>query len=172
MVKSETVHGDRSLTRKILSTEELDMGWYDNDFAEIVGATVERVFWSSDRMILDTDKGTFIYDVEGECCSYSYFHDFIGIKKLLNNGPVVGFESVDLEADDIEDDGYNCTQVYGYRFETEHPKWGLMSSVVSFRNESNGYYGGWMNAQVTAKEDLPGILSNGSFEELTSDKIG
>lgn len=148
------------------------MGFYDIDEKAIIGATVERVFWSSDRMILDTDKGVFIYDVEGDCCSFSYFHDFIGIKKLLNNGPVVGFESVDLDADDIEDDDHNYTQVYGYRFETEHSKWGLMSSVVSFRNESNGYYGGWMDLLVTERSDLPEILGNGTFEELTSDKIG
>lgn len=148
------------------------MGWYDNDFQVVVGATVERIFWSDNRLILDTDRGAYIYDVEGDCCSYSYFHDFIGIKKLLNNGPIVGFADVELDASDIVDDDYNYTQVYGYRFETVHPTWGLMSSVVSFRNESNGYYGGWMDLQVTAKEDLPGIIANGDFEELTSDKIG
>ncbi|ATE85016.1 hypothetical protein SEA_BRYANRECYCLES_63 [Streptomyces phage BryanRecycles] len=150
------------------------MSWYSSEpLDKVVGATVKRIFWSDDRLILDTDQGAFVYDVEGDCCSHSYFFDLIGVEKLLNNGPIVNLVSHDLDDDDIKDDDYTYTQVYGYRFETEHPTWGLMSSVVSFRNESNGYYGGWMQLSFIADAiKLDRLLADGGFEELTADKIG
>ena len=35
-------------------------------------------------------------------------------------------------------------QKYGYAITTESEQFGEMTSVFSFRNSSNGYYGGWM----------------------------
>lgn len=92
------------------------------------------------------------YTVEGDCCSSSYFFDMHGVEHLLNNGPVTAFEAVSLSPGDVGYQDPDATRreydeevkVYGYRLTTEHPKFGPVSSVFSFRNSSNGYYGGWM----------------------------
>jgi hypothetical protein len=126
--------------------------------------------------------------VFGDCCSNSYFHDFFGVKKLLENGPVVSAESVKLQPGDPghykpaplkdpeaqavmdalvnrDDDDEYCLKVYGFRFVTEHPTWGEQSSVIAFRNSSNGYYGGWMSVAET-----PMILP--FMNPITDDIIG
>lgn len=122
---------------------------------ELVGRSVREIRMNEEYLVLDTDQGVMAYRAEGDCCSYSYFHDFIGVTKLLANGAVTKVEEIDRSAipeiDRIVDkyeNGYggdDCVQVYGYRMTTMDPIWGEVSSVVSFRNCSNGYYGGWMD---------------------------
>ena len=50
---------------------------------DLVGRTVNKIFMSNDYLQFDTDGGTFVYAVEGDCCSTSYFYDFHGVEKLL-----------------------------------------------------------------------------------------
>lgn len=141
----------------------------------IVGKKITRIRMSDDYLILDTDQGRVSYYVEGDCCSRSRFFDFYGVRNLLDLGPVKDFEEVDLSPGDpgyrsetwadAEADEYGELRVYGYRFTVEHPVLGDMSAIVSFRNLSNGYYGGWM--EVVGQDYLDPDL-----EDLTADKIG
>lgn len=125
-----------------------------NNVAALIGATVTAILVSEERLTFQTDKGLLTYVVEGDCCSSSYFHDFYGVKNLLENGPITAAEAVELSPGDV---GYHAptwdpaanprewqdeVQVYGFRLTTTHPKFGDVSSVFSFRNDSNGYYGG------------------------------
>lgn len=113
----------------------------------LIGTTVQQVFWSSDEITFVTDQGIATFEVEGDCCSHSYFHDLIGLDHLLA-GPVTSVEDVELGEADLTchccEHG-DCVRVYGYRIFTMHPKWGEMTCVFSFRNDSNGYYGGTMS---------------------------
>lgn len=142
----------------------------------IVGKTVLAMWMDEERLIFETTDGPVGFYVDGDCCSHSYFYDFYGVQNLLDNGPVTAFEEVNLSPGDPgykastwEDNGkeieYDHIQVYGYRFTTNHPLFGEVSSVLSFRNSSNGYYGGDMdvlsNPVVTDKmpkitEDVTG----------------
>lgn len=130
---------------------------YGLDMDKIVGATVTGIHMSDDYLVLETSKGLMGYRVEGDCCSRSYFHDFYGVRNLLENGPVTAFEEVHLSAGDPgyrpdtwekgigwDEREYEEIKVYGFRFTTVHPQFGDVSSVLSFRNSSNGYYGGDM----------------------------
>lgn len=123
----------------------------------LIGANITAIHMNEDYLVFETDKGLMGYRVEGDCCSRSYFHDFYGIRNLLDNGPVTAFEQVSLSPGDPGyqpatwekgtgwDAGeYEDVKVYGFRFTTEHPQFGPVSSVLSFRNASNGYYGGDM----------------------------
>ena len=56
-------------------------------------------------------------------------------------------------------------QVYGYRITAEHPLFGPVSAVMSFRNTSNGYYGGWMDRSHKEPNYLP-------EHQLFADKVG
>ena len=116
---------------------------------------------NADEIKLVTDNGSFILTVDGDCCSSSYFHDFIGVKKLLNN------KIVKIEEVEIDDDGKRTPrddeelEFYGYSFISVHPEFGEVSSVFSFRNSSNGYYGGWLNKiEESDREILPEIFDD------------
>lgn len=118
------------------------------------GNRILKIWWSEDQLDLMTERGGISFAVEGDCCSHSYFHDFYGVADLLNK-ELTGFEEVHLQPGDVGyrsdtwekgtgEVEYDNIQVYGYRFTWEDPLFGTRSAVLSFRNSSNGYYGGWM----------------------------
>jgi hypothetical protein len=53
-------------------------------------------------------------------------------------------------------------QVYGYALVTQSQRWGEVTSVFSFRNYSNGYYGGFIvKIDVSScPEGLPEITAD------------
>lgn len=121
----------------------------------IVGKLVTGILMSEDVLQFEYDDGTengslVTYRVDGDCCSYSYFFDFYGVEKLIG-ARVTAFEPVELQegdpgwlSEDQREVDWETTEVYGYRLTVEHATLGPLSAVVSFRNKSNGYYGGWM----------------------------
>lgn len=140
--------------------------YYDGtDLArDLVGRIVEKIFMSSDYLRFDTNGGTFVYAVEGDCCSRSYFYDFHGVKKLLAGNPVLSADAIQLD-EPTDEDARNGDVVVAYGFEivSDDPKLGEVTSVFSFRNDSNGYYGGWMFYTGERPENL---------KELTDDELG
>ncbi len=125
---------------------------------DIIGERPVGIWISEDTLWIETESGKdFCYEVEGDCCSWSYFHDFIGANKILGR-KITEISQIhdDLpEGPDDDIDDWKCIEVYGYRFVVEDQILGEMTAVVSFRNESNGYYGGWMEGGLTdaAKPD-------------------
>lgn len=129
---------------------------YPRDYDALIGARIMAIYMGEEQLIFDTDRGLVGYCVEGECCSSSYFHDFYGVKHLLARELVTGFEAIDLAPGDPgyraetwergvgTVDAYDEVKVYGYRLTTTSVAFGPVSAVVSFRNSSNGYYGGDM----------------------------
>jgi hypothetical protein len=113
----------------------------------VVGAKVNRIAMDEDTLVFDTDKGLFAFTVSGDCCSCSYFYDFYGVDKLLENGPVTAVGEIELDQSEVVQ--RECTVAYGFQLITENDKWGEQTSVFSFRNDSNGYYGGWMEPLPT-----------------------
>lgn len=122
---------------------------YDHDIAKhLVGKKIKQVYMNDEYLAFKTDKGNVVFTVEGDCCSSSYFHDFIGLDKVKNNGPVKSAGEVSLQDDDprakVDADEWEEIAVYGFEIVTEDPTFGDVTTVFSFRNSSNGYYGGWM----------------------------
>lgn len=133
------------------------------------GKKIQRVFLNEDYLKFVTDQGIVLFTVEGDCCSQSVFYDFYGVKKLLENGKVILAEEVSLTPNDITTDGWEekdkksyqeSIDVYGYSIVTEHPAFGQQTSVFSFRNYSNGYYGGWMEIVDADIEVQPEIFDD------------
>lgn len=118
------------------------------DFRALVGKTIRHIYMDGGDLVFDIgDEESIAYTVEGDCCSHSYFYDFLGIEHLLNNGPIIEQGTsgdVSLTGAGWDEEGYEDVKVYGYKLVTEHPEFGPVTSVMSFRNASNGYYGGWM----------------------------
>lgn len=112
----------------------------------LVGKKVKRVFMNALNLRFETDQGDFVFGVEGDCCSQSYFHDFYGVKNLLEHGAVTEVKEVPVDSRSESDDG-ESVQAYGYQMTTESGKFGPVTSVFSFRNYSNGYYGGFLTRE-------------------------
>lgn len=131
-----------------------------NEMKDLEGKIVKRIFISEKYLKFETDQGIIFYRVSGECCSFSYFYNFEGVKRLLSGNPILKVESVAM--DDIgETSRADLVQWYGFRFITEDKEFGEVSSVMSFRNESNGYYGG----DIEKCE----IVDDVELEEITED---
>ena len=93
----------------------------------------------TDRYLRFTDSNgeTTSFSVDGDCCSSSYFNDILGVKNLLGQ-KVLQHLSRDLPHEDYNGD-LECISYYGASVGTINGYFDVI-----FRNESNGYYGGWM----------------------------
>ena len=164
---------ENAVTTPLPRTDADCFGYYDGKaMTALIGQTIREVWWSDDRITFITDEGVASYEVEGDCCSHSYFHDLIGFDKLLS-GPVLSVNTVDLDSTDArchlckrDESGYDgdVVQVYGFQIVTLHPTWGEVTTALSFRNDSNGYYGGWMERCQTDKVYA-------AQKRLTGDKV-
>lgn len=135
------------------------------ELKELIGATVKKIFMNDEYLKFETDKGDFLYTVEGDCCSHSYLYDFYGVKNLLNNGPITDVKTVEIDSEKAQEaeeakrqekeksewPHIESLQCYGYQLTTISPEFGEVTSVFSFRNESNGYYGGSIT-QITGDD--------------------
>lgn len=134
-----------------------------HNLEDLVGTTVKEIYMDSEHLTFVTDKGDFGFEVEGDCCSSSYFYDFHGVKKLLAGNPIVSVQGVSLEVskdeETEEDYNYDEIQTYGFELVTNDPTFGEVTSVFSFRNASNGYYGGWM-LKTTPFYDAPEVTDD------------
>lgn len=130
------------------------------ELTKLVGKTIKNIYFNKNNLRFVTDEGSFTFEVEGGCCSHSEFWDFFGVENLLKNGLVKGVDSVELEGFPSKPEGDDdLTQYYGYKIISESPTWGEQTSVFSFRNMSNGYYGGWMS-ETEDKEVSPEITND------------
>lgn len=112
---------------------------------DLIGKKIINIFLNRAFLRFDTNQGSLTYQVDGDCCSYSYFYDFFGVGNLIGNGPVKSIESVELHPTDLifsREFKNGEIRVYGFRIITDSKYYGEVSSVFSFRNSSNGYYGG------------------------------
>lgn len=112
----------------------------------LVGRQIAKVKMNPEYIVfIDTTGQEFWYCCWGDCCSRSYFYDAYGINHLIHNGPVLGVETVEMaEPQDANAQAGEFVQAYGFRPITEHKMWRDVSTTFSFRNDSNGYYGGVM----------------------------
>ena len=134
---------------------------------DLVGKKINKIFINQEHLKFETNCGSFVYEVTGGCCSTSFFYDFYGVKNLFRGGKVKEVKEVDLHPTDlfvVPDEG-DTTQVYGYSITVEPTKddrdyyLGDRTAVFSFRNQSNGYYGGSIE-KIEDLEVLPEITDD------------
>lgn len=130
----------------------------------LVGKKVKKLYLNEDYLKFETDDGNIVFTVDGDCCSQSVFYDFYGVKELLKNGKIKEVKEVELTTDDRMDakNYQESILVYGYQITTEDDgEWGDRTSVFSFRNYSNGCYGG----------SLEDTVDREVFPEITDDVV-
>lgn len=145
----------------------------DQALKELIGKIIKRVEISEDYLVFTTEdfEGTLTkhsFYVYGECCSHSYFSEVYGVAKLV--GPVVSIEEDDDNAvlqdpPEITESYANDVKVYGYKIVSDHPMFGEVTTVIGFRNVSNGYYGGAMEPCGYPNEPLTTVVDNWSADQ-------
>ncbi len=117
---------------------------------ELAGKTVYAVRLNDDKdfIVFECENGdTVAYSAEGDCCSHSWIEHLNGLSELL--GKRVN-RIVEREMPEMKRGEYEYIQSYGWTLETETGR-----CDIEMRNESNGYYGGWLQYQpdLTAIKD-------------------
>lgn len=151
-----------------------------SNIQSLIGKRITQLFVSPEYFLFISDKNVgYLVDLYADCCSSSFFYDFYGVKNLLENGPITEVKSVPLEVTDAvkSDGGWGMKdktsedidiKAYGYQLTTIHPEFGEVTSVFSFRNYSNGYYGGEIHS-VTMHADESLEEWKKKLTELTND---
>jgi len=112
-------------------------------------------------IIFRADNINYLFQLESECCSESWFSD-IDNPEVLNGYSVTDIIMRNLDSYNIYDGRTRQVydMVYGYSLVT-----GMGYCDIIFRNSSNGYYGGSMEYVTTlSDEEL-----NNSYKQITSD---
>ena len=135
----------------------------ETELKDLVGKKVNKIFLNQQNLKFETDGGNLVYEVLGDCCSYSFFYDFYGIKNVIGH-KVKEVKTVELHPTYlfVVPDKGDVTQVNGYAITVEPNEddyYGERTAVFSFRNESNGYYGGGIS-KIDDKEVLPEITED------------
>lgn len=91
------------------------------------------------NILFETADGNFCYSTAGDCCSSSWIEHFEGVQNLIG-ATISTIEEIDIsERPDPTPDKHYCLRIYGYKFITDKGH-----AVLDFRNDSNGYYGGYI----------------------------
>ena len=112
---------------------------YGNDFEDLVGKKILALHGDGDTLEFVTPTGVLQYGCEGDCCSSSWFAHISGIDNLVGH-TVTKTENIALDSITPADEtGRDCLVQYGFRISTDKGYF-----EIDMRNESNGYYGGYI----------------------------
>jgi hypothetical protein len=119
-------------------------------FAECVGLTVENVDTSVPKLLLSNGK-TLVLELEGEAGSGSTYTDPDQFKELLG-AKIQSIEErtgpADIPGRDYSDgQGADCVSWHFLVFKTDKGH-----VTVDWRNDSNGYYDGWVEPKLQDPE--------------------
>lgn len=113
-----------------------------SSFDELKNKLVRKVFYNENEITFVLDDDTKVsYRAVGDCCSSSYIED-LDNRDAFTNAIFVDVEEVDGETKDVSD-----WEVYKWTFYKFKTNKGMCT--LSFRNESNGYYNGWLEKVKT-----------------------
>jgi len=113
----------------------------------LIGVTIVSVQQVGDDLRLETTSGPILLEAIGDCCSHTWIESVDDPVALC--GTVTAVEEL-VMPDLGTPQGSEHRQYYGVKITTECGR-----AVIDFRNDSNGYYGGWLSVQ---RLDGPPVL--------------
>ena len=145
---------DYEAQRNALLAAKLLFDWDAVAMRRMIGATVTKIEIDKGReyfLRFTTDKGIFLYNTEGDCCSETWFYHLLGVDCLLGH-KIVSVQDTEPDDSHINDDGKSrqeWDEIYGIKITSDI---GYMD--IEFRNSSNGYYGGHLEYIENPEEYL------------------
>lgn len=125
------------------------MSYFGDISKNLIGRALERVSLDepkTDLALIFKDGSRQEFDVEGDCCSRSWI-EHLELPGDVDGAVITGVEDsapVTQDHDQHDEDyGGDCINVYNTVFHTDRG-----DIVVEYRNSSNGYYGGWLQARA------------------------
>lgn len=111
----------------------------------LVGHAVSGVFATAEGRFLrfDCEDGPHYFEAVGDCCSQSWVAEVLG--SVAGQGNVESVEEIDLPALDPESEH----KIYSFYIKARS----YGGCTVIFRNDSNGYYGGYLEGRTQAEMD-------------------
>lgn len=107
-----------------------------NDFDILKDKIVKSVKWDDTKLKFDLGDTIVCFRAQGDCCSSSFIEDLDNPEIFID----AKFLSVEAESGEQKDiNEYEVHKWTFYKFVTDK---GMCT--LSFRNESNGYYDGWL----------------------------
>ncbi len=106
----------------------------------LVGKIITDIQLSDDSQAIKfiTNQGDIIADCDADCCSYTWIESIYNKNAALNS-EVLEADNIDMpDLGDME--GKEVVAYYGFKIKTIKGE-----CVIDFRNDSNGYYGGWLH---------------------------
>ncbi len=108
---------------------------------KLIGKVITAIYIASDKEAIrfDVEDGApIVARTQGDCCSSSWVESLDFPEQVLGS-PVLSVE--DIEMPDLGDlPGRDVMSYYGCKITTARG-----CCVIDYRNESNGYYGGWID---------------------------
>lgn len=121
----------------------------DRALKAVEGAKVTKVWDGNGEVAISFDNGKTLYSAsEGDCCSYSWVAHVSGVAAVIGQSIDRAEERPEYATHADESDetskSADVLALYGVTLITER---GDMLDI-DYRNDSNGYYGGWLNWAV------------------------
>lgn len=124
-------------------------------FEKLIGKTITGYQLSNNRetLAIETDQGEHVYDVEGDCCSHSWFESVDELDGVIGGKVLeaytVNMDEIESQEDTLrklaqEESRDEHIQQYGHKIKTTKGH-----AIVEFRNSSNGHYGGYMTERYS-----------------------
>lgn len=118
----------------------------------LVGKTVTAVHLAEDggAIRFDVNGGEpIVARADGDCCSHTWIENVQAPENIVGS-PIVAVEDVGGAQADTGEQGDDCVSFYGCKITS-----GKGSTLIDYRNESNGYYGGSLEWPVPDGEHDP-----------------
>lgn len=119
----------------------------------LIGRSIVRVYRDAGRtdiaLLLDDDH-VLCADPEGDCCSRSWVEHISGVGDLIDATVIAIHENPETESPESNRDHEDVTILYGLTLVTA----ARHRVDIEYRNNSNGYYGGWLNWTIHEDFDL------------------
>lgn len=119
---------------------------------ELIGKTVNEIWTDKTTIIVRCSDGDFKYVAEGDCCSVSWVEHMENVSELIG-ATILSVESVERSSGMTEkeiEEKHECLDVYGDKAITDKGYF-----ILEYRNESNGYYSGWMEFEGKVEFKTP-----------------
>ncbi len=121
---------------------------------ELINKKIENIYVTESELLFETEDSFIKYHVNADCCSNSYYSEIMHPDSILKH-VVTSIE--ELEEECGEPTIQNSDTLYGYKISSDKQE-GLSNCIITFRNSSNGYYGG--------SQSLSGIYEKKDFGEI------
>ena len=126
----------------------------------LIGKTITAIKIATDGCALRfdiEDSPPIVAYAEGDCCSTSWVES-LDLPEAIIGSPVIAVE--DIEMPDLGDQpGHDCMAYYGCKIRTVKGE-----CVIDYRNDSNGYYGGYLIWPPRKVYGIPDIQDVSKYE--------